>query len=84
MISNCICNPTKPTYATLPLPGIQPVLMDENRNEIEGNQVGSLCIKFPWPGIARTIWVTIRGIRILIFQPFQELISPATVLYEMK
>jgi acetyl-CoA synthetase len=49
--------PTKPTYATLPLPGIQPVLMDELRNEIEGNQVvGSLCIKFPWPGMARTIW----------------------------
>ncbi len=49
--------PTKPTYATLPLPGIQPVLMDDKRNEIEGNQVvGNLCIKFPWPGIARTIW----------------------------
>jgi acetyl-CoA synthetase len=49
--------PTKPTYATLPLPGIQPVLMDDKGNEIEGNQVvGSLCIKFPWPGIARTIW----------------------------
>ncbi|HEU0136763.1 MAG TPA: acetate--CoA ligase [Flavobacterium sp.] len=49
--------PTKPTYASLPLPGVQPVLMDELRNEIEGNQVtGSLCIKFPWPGIARTIW----------------------------
>ncbi|MFL9844475.1 acetate--CoA ligase [Flavobacterium rhizosphaerae] len=49
--------PTKPTYATLPLPGIQPVLMDEKRNEIDGNQVvGSLCIKFPWPGMARTIW----------------------------
>ncbi|WP_432670799.1 acetate--CoA ligase [Flavobacterium sp. SM2513] len=49
--------PTKPTYATLPLPGIQPVLMDDKRNEIEENQVsGSLCIKFPWPGIARTIW----------------------------
>ncbi|HSD07712.1 acetate--CoA ligase [Flavobacterium sp.] len=49
--------PTKPTYATLPLPGIQPVLMDDKNNEIEGNQVdGSLCIKFPWPGIARTIW----------------------------
>lgn len=49
--------PTKPTYATLPLPGIQAVLMDEKRNEIEENQVvGSLCIKFPWPGIARTIW----------------------------
>ncbi|MEN9302317.1 MAG: Acetyl-coenzyme synthetase [Bacteroidota bacterium] len=49
--------PTKPTYATLPLPGIQPVLMDELRNEIEGNQVtGSLCVKFPWPSMARTIW----------------------------
>ncbi len=49
--------PTKPTYATLPLPGVQAVLMDDKRNEIEGNQVvGSLCIKFPWPGIARTIW----------------------------
>jgi acetyl-CoA synthetase len=49
--------PTKPTYASLPLPGIQPVLMDELRNEIEGNQVtGSLCIKFPWPSMARTIW----------------------------
>ncbi len=49
--------PTKPTYATFPLPGIQAVLMDEHRNEIEGNQVvGSLCVKFPWPGIARTIW----------------------------
>jgi acetyl-CoA synthetase len=49
--------PTKPTYATLPLPGVQPVLMDDKRNEIEDNQVvGSLCIKFPWPGIARTIW----------------------------
>lgn len=49
--------PTKPTYASLPLPGIQPVLMDDKRNEIEGNQVvGSLCIKFPWPAIARTIW----------------------------
>ncbi|MBA0883788.1 acetate--CoA ligase [Flavobacterium undicola] len=49
--------PTKPTYATFPLPGIQAVLMDDKRNEIEGNQVvGSLCIKFPWPGMARTIW----------------------------
>jgi acetyl-CoA synthetase len=49
--------PTKPAFATLPLPGIQPVLMDEQGNEITGNQVsGSLCIKFPWPSIARTIW----------------------------
>ncbi|ALM08004.1 acetyl-CoA synthetase [Sediminicola sp. YIK13] len=49
--------PTIPTYATLPLPGVQPALMDENGNEIEGNQVdGRLCIKFPWPSMARTIW----------------------------
>ncbi len=49
--------PTKPTYASLPLPGIKPVLMDELRNEIEVNQkTGSLCIEYPWPGIARTIW----------------------------
>ncbi|MDT0607803.1 acetate--CoA ligase [Croceitalea rosinachiae] len=49
--------PTKPTYATLPMPGIQPALMDENGEEIQGNQVdGRLCVKFPWPSIARTIW----------------------------
>lgn len=49
--------PTKPTYATLPFPGIQPALMDENGKEITGNQTdGRLCIKFPWPSIARTIW----------------------------
>ena len=49
--------PTKPTYATLPFPGVQPALMDENGNEIKGNQVdGRLCIKFPWPSMARTIW----------------------------
>jgi acetyl-CoA synthetase len=49
--------PTKPTYATLPLPGIQPVLMNDKRIEISGNQVdGNLCIRFPWPSIARSIW----------------------------
>ncbi|MDC6389824.1 acetate--CoA ligase [Maribacter sp. PR1] len=49
--------PTTPTYATLPFIGIQPALMDENAEEIKGNQVeGRLCIKFPWPSIARTIW----------------------------
>ncbi|RYC51392.1 acetate--CoA ligase [Flagellimonas olearia] len=49
--------PTKPTYATLPMPGVQPALVDENGKEIKGNQVeGRLCIKFPWPSIARTIW----------------------------
>ncbi|MCL6266200.1 acetate--CoA ligase [Flagellimonas myxillae] len=49
--------PTKPTYATLPMPGVQPALMDEHGEEIKGNQVdGRLCIKFPWPSIARTVW----------------------------
>ncbi|MGB1042339.1 MAG: acetate--CoA ligase [Tenacibaculum sp.] len=49
--------PTKPTYATLPMPGIQLCLMDENGQEIKGNQVdGRLCVKFPWPSMARTIW----------------------------
>lgn len=48
---------TKPTYATLPLPGVQPVLVDENGVEIEGNGVsGNLCIKYPWPSIIRTTW----------------------------
>lgn len=49
--------PAIPTFATLPLPGIQPALMDEEGKEIKGNQVdGRLCIKFPWPSMARTIW----------------------------
>ncbi|MBD0849898.1 acetate--CoA ligase [Maribacter arenosus] len=49
--------PTTPTFATLPFIGVQPALMDEEGKEIEGNQVeGRLCIKFPWPSIARTIW----------------------------
>jgi len=49
--------PTIPTYATLPFIGIQPALMDENGEVLKGNQVeGRLCIQFPWPSIARTIW----------------------------
>jgi acetyl-CoA synthetase len=49
--------PTTPTYATLPFIGVQPALMDDEGNEIKGNQVsGRLCIKFPWPSMARTIW----------------------------
>ena len=49
--------PTIPTFATLPLPGIQPCLMDENGKEIKGNPAnGRLCVKFPWPSMARTIW----------------------------
>jgi acetyl-CoA synthetase len=49
--------PTIPTFATLPLPGIQPCLMDESGNELTATRVsGHLCIKFPWPAMARTIW----------------------------
>lgn len=48
---------TKPGFATLPLPGIQPVLVDEKGNELQGNGVdGRLCFKFPWPGIIRTTY----------------------------
>ncbi len=49
--------PAIPTFASLPLPGIQPCLMDENGMEIKNNQVdGRLCVKYPWPSMARTIW----------------------------
>lgn len=64
--------PTKPTYATLPLPGVQPALMDENGKEIKGNQVdGRLCIKFPWPSIARTIWGDHKRYRDTYFSAFE-------------
>jgi len=58
MISNMAgVTPAKPSYATLPLPGIQPMLVDENGNEITGNDVsGNLCIKHPWPSIIRTTY----------------------------
>ena len=49
--------PTKPAYATLPMPGIQPVIVDQEGKELSGNSVqGNLCIKFPWPGMLRTIY----------------------------
>lgn len=49
--------PEKPTFATLPMPGIQPVLVDNDGNEIAGNGVeGNLAIKFPWPSILRTTY----------------------------
>jgi acetyl-CoA synthetase len=49
--------PTKPAFASLPLPGIQPVIVDNEGNRLCGNSVeGNLCIGFPWPGMARTHW----------------------------
>jgi acetyl-CoA synthetase len=49
--------PTKPSYATLPLPGVQPVIVDSEGKELTGNSVeGNLCIKFPWPSMIRTTY----------------------------
>ena len=49
--------PTKPAFATLPLPGIQLAIVDPEGNELTGNSVeGNLCIRFPWPSMIRTLW----------------------------
>ncbi|MDP3463144.1 MAG: acetate--CoA ligase [Bacteroidales bacterium] len=49
--------PTKPSYATMPLMGIQPMIVDQQGKQLMGNSVeGNLCISYPWPGMARTIW----------------------------
>jgi acetyl-CoA synthetase len=65
---------TKPAYATLPLPGVQPVLVDEQGNEIEGNGVsGNLCIKFPWPSIIRTTYGDHERCRQTYFSTYKNL-----------
>ncbi|MDC0874977.1 acetate--CoA ligase [Flavobacteriaceae bacterium] len=49
--------PNKPAHASLPLPGIQPIIVDAEGNELKGNNVeGNLCIKFPWPSMLRTTY----------------------------
>jgi len=49
--------PTKPSYATLPLPGVQLVIVDADGKELKGNSVeGNLCIKYPWPSMIRTTY----------------------------
>lgn len=49
--------PTKPSFATLPLPGIQPVILDAEGNRLNDRSVeGNLCIRYPWPGILRTVY----------------------------
>jgi acetyl-CoA synthetase len=66
--------PTKPGYATLPLPGIQPMLVDENGKEIEGNGVsGNLCIKYPWPGMLRTTYGDHERCRLNYFSTYENL-----------
>ncbi len=58
LISNLAgITPAKPSYATLPLPGVQPLLVDEQGNEVKGNPAaGNLCIRAPWPSIIRTTY----------------------------
>ena len=66
--------PLKPGYATLPLPGVQPVLVDENGKVIEGNGVsGNLCIKFPWPGMLRTTYGDHERCRTTYFATYENL-----------
>ncbi|SMC90262.1 acetate--CoA ligase [Pedobacter nyackensis] len=66
--------PTKPSFATLPLPGIQPILVDEQGKEIEGNGVnGNLCIKFPWPGMLRTTYGDHERCKLTYFSTYKDL-----------
>ena len=63
----------KPTYATLPLPGIQPCLLDADGQEIEGNDVsGNLCIKYPWPSMIRTTYGDHERCRQVYFSSYQD------------
>ncbi len=65
---------TKPTYASYPLPGVQPVLMDPSGNIIEGNDVeGLLCIRFPWPSILRTTYGDHERCRQTYFSAFENM-----------
>jgi len=62
MISNMAgVTPGIPSWASLPMPGIQPILVDETGKEItvkdeQGHYKGNLCVKAPWPGILRTTY----------------------------
>ena len=64
---------TKPCFAAYPMPGIQPVLMNADGQEIEGNDVeGLLCIKFPWPSMIRTTWGDHDRCRNVYFSAFAD------------
>jgi acetyl-CoA synthetase len=79
LISNLAgITPAKPTYATLPMPGIQPVLVDESGNEVtekdeSGLLKGNLCIKAPWPGILRTTYGDHERCRTNYFATYKDL-----------
>ncbi|MCP4459220.1 MAG: acetate--CoA ligase [Cytophagales bacterium] len=66
--------PVKPAHASLPLPGIQPIIVDRNGNEITGKNVqGNLCIKFPWPSILRTTYGDHERCRLTYFTTYENL-----------
>jgi acetyl-CoA synthetase len=66
--------PLKPSHATLPLPGVQPILVDDKGNELEGNGIeGNLCIKFPWPSIIRTTFGNHERCRLAYFATYNDL-----------
>ncbi|TWF44497.1 acetyl-coenzyme A synthetase [Chitinophaga polysaccharea] len=64
----------KPGYATLPLPGVQPILVDETGKELKGNGVsGNLCIKFPWPGMLRSTYGDHERFRKTYFSTYENM-----------
>jgi acetyl-CoA synthetase len=64
----------KPSYATLPLPGVQPLLVDENGGEVTGNPAsGNLCLKAPWPSIIRTTYGDHERCRQTYFSTYENL-----------
>lgn len=79
LISNLAgVTPAKPSWATLPLPGIQPVLVDEKGQEVtekdeDGYYKGNLCIKAPWPGILRTTYGDHERCRTNYFATYENL-----------
>ncbi|MBL7774045.1 MAG: acetate--CoA ligase [Chitinophagaceae bacterium] len=85
LISNLAgVTPSKPAHATLPLPGVQPILVDEQGNIIPGGDAsqyqlpdatvsGNLCIKYPWPSIIRTTWGDHERCRTTYFSTYENL-----------
>ena len=73
MISNLAgVTDAKATFATLPLPGIQACILDDEGKEIqEKNKSGKLCVKYPWPSMARTIWGDHKRFRETYFSAFK-------------
>ena len=65
---------TKPTYASYPMPGIQAILVDQEGNELSGNNVeGLLCVKFPWPSIIRTTYGDHERCKNVYFSAFKDM-----------